>query len=311
MVRRVETEVGSWAALVLLLVSSSVVLGLEWHKKCDGGLRNWLLTTVIVIAICGALSAGFHGRGDGTRPSRFLDDDDDDIWGVDGDSVGVSVSSTAGGSEGAGMGHDSTGNNTSSSSGTENGGFGATPAFEAEEGGAGREARGAAADGAGAAKGGADNGGPVQEGDPARRDSMGDESIVSGISYRLASQSSSLQHRYFGPGPKVFPDVIFFILVVSQWFLAGWSVVGAALYFRLFNGNRTCSPLLRHWTLLVVIIGFLSCLLAVCYSGIMCCLLGGPFSSRRRNGGSERDRFHGDVPSSSDGSGSSNNPGLM
>lgn len=42
-------------------------------------------------------------------------------------------------------------------------------------------------------------------------------------------------------GKKVFPDAIFFILVVSQWFLAGWSVVGAALYFRLFNGNRTCS----------------------------------------------------------------------
>lgn len=40
---------------------------------------------------------------------------------------------------------------------------------------------------------------------------------------------------------QVFPDAIFFILVVSQWFLAGWSVVGAALYFRLFNGNRTCS----------------------------------------------------------------------
>lgn len=40
---------------------------------------------------------------------------------------------------------------------------------------------------------------------------------------------------------QVFPDAIFFILVMSQWFLAGWSVVGAALYFRLFNANRTCS----------------------------------------------------------------------
>ena len=46
-------------------------------------------------------------------------------------------------------------------------------------------------------------------------------------------------------------------------------------------------------------------------SGIMCCMLGAPFSSRRRNGGSERDRFQGDVPSSSDGAGSTNNPGLM
>ncbi|CAM9560978.1 unnamed protein product, partial [Hapterophycus canaliculatus] len=135
--------------------------------------------------------------------------------------------------------------------------------------------------------------------------------VPSCVSYRLASQSSSLQLRYFGPGPKVFPDAIFFILVMSQWFLAGWSVVGAALYFRLFNGNRTCSPLLRHWTLLVVIIGFLSCLLAVCYSGIMCCMLGGPFRSRRRSGESETDRFHGDVPSSSDGAGAINAPGLM
>ena len=32
MARRVETGLGSWAALVLLLVSSSVVLGLEWTK---------------------------------------------------------------------------------------------------------------------------------------------------------------------------------------------------------------------------------------------------------------------------------------
>eukprot|EP00752_Nemacystus_decipiens_P002962 g2752.t1 len=314
MARRVETGLGSWAALVLLLVSSSVVLGLEWSKECDGGLRNWLLTTVVVTAICGILGALFHGKGDGTRPSRFLDEDEDDVWGVDDDSVGVSVSSSAGGGGGGVgggvMGRGSTENNsTSSSSREEGGGLRATPASKAEEGRAGIEARRTGAEAANGA------GGPVQEGEPSRRDSMGEDSIVSGvpssISYRLASQSSSLQHRYFGPGPKVFPDAIFFILVVSQWFLAGWSVVGAALYFRLFNGNRTCSPLLRHWTLLVVIIGFLSCLLAVCYSGIMCCMMGAPFSSRRRNGGSERDRFQGDVPSSSDGVGPSNNPGLM
>lgn len=32
MARGVETGVGSWAALVLLLVSSSVVLGLQWNE---------------------------------------------------------------------------------------------------------------------------------------------------------------------------------------------------------------------------------------------------------------------------------------
>ena len=40
---------------------------------------------------------------------------------------------------------------------------------------------------------------------------------------------------------QVFPDMIFLILVLSQWFLAVWSVVGAVLYFRLFQGNRTCA----------------------------------------------------------------------
>ncbi|CAM9900851.1 unnamed protein product, partial [Scytosiphon promiscuus] len=94
--RGVDTGVGSWAALILLLVSSSVVLVLQWDKECDGGLRTWLLTTVCVTAICGILGAAFHGKGDGTRPSRFLDDDDDDVWGVgedDDESIDVSVSS--------------------------------------------------------------------------------------------------------------------------------------------------------------------------------------------------------------------------
>ncbi|CAM9493743.1 unnamed protein product, partial [Ectocarpus fasciculatus] len=260
--RGMDTGAGSWAALVLLLVSSSVVLGLQWNKaragwECDGGLRTWLLTTVCVTAICSVLGAIFHGRGDGTRPSRFLDDDD--AWGVDDDSINVSVcSSAAAGGGGRGMdgrasppevGPERTNGNGSGIS------IRITPPFKMEEGGGGEGGKNGV------------NGGGVAGGEE-RRDSMGDESIVSGvpssISYRLAAQSSSLQHRYFGPGPKVFPDTIFFILVVSQWFLAGWSVVGAALYFRLFTGNRTCSPLLRHWTLLVVIIGFLSCLLAVC-----------------------------------------------
>ncbi|CAN0048996.1 unnamed protein product, partial [Ectocarpus sp. 8 AP-2014] len=246
--RGMDTGVGSWAALVLLLVSSSVVLGLQWDKARGGGSdRTWLLTTVCVTAICSGLGAIFHGRGDGTRPSRFLDDDD--AWGVDDDSINVSVSSAAGGTGGRAsppeMGPEHTNDNGSN--------IRITPPFKMEEGG-GDGGKGV-------------NGGGMAGGEE-RRDSMGDESIVSGvpstISHRLAAQSSSLQHRYFGPGPKVFPDTIFFILVVSQWFLAGWSVVGAALYFRLFTGNRTCSPLLRHWTLLVVIIGFLSCLLAVC-----------------------------------------------
>lgn len=47
-------------------------------QECDGGLRTWLLIAVCVTAVCGILGAIFHGRGDGTRPSRFLDDDDDD-----------------------------------------------------------------------------------------------------------------------------------------------------------------------------------------------------------------------------------------
>lgn len=148
-------------------------------QECDGGLRNWLLTTVVVTAICGVLGALFHGRGDGTRPSRFLDEDDD-VWGVGGDSVGVNVSSSAGGVEGGGMGLGSTEENGSSRA--EDGGFRETPALKAEEGRAGREAqgaRGAAAGGAEAAKGGVANGGLAQEGDPARRDSMGEDSTVS------------------------------------------------------------------------------------------------------------------------------------
>lgn len=35
--RGMDTGVGSWAALVLLLVSSSVVLGLQWNKVRGGG----------------------------------------------------------------------------------------------------------------------------------------------------------------------------------------------------------------------------------------------------------------------------------
>ena len=37
MARGVDTGVGSWVALVLLLLSSSVVLGLEWNKVRSGG----------------------------------------------------------------------------------------------------------------------------------------------------------------------------------------------------------------------------------------------------------------------------------
>lgn len=143
-------------------------------QECDGGLRNWLLTTVVVTAICGVLGAVFHGRGDGTRPSRFLDEDDDDVWGVDGDSVGVSVSSSAGGGVGGGgMGRGSTENNSISSSRGEGGGLKMTPAFKVEEGRAGRETPGAGAEAANGAAGGAG------EGEPPRRDSMGDDSIVS------------------------------------------------------------------------------------------------------------------------------------
>lgn len=145
-------------------------------QECDGGLRNWLLTTVCVTAICAVLGALFHGRGDGTRPSRFLDEDDDDVWGVgdDDDSVGVSVSSAGGGIEGGGgVGLAPTGNNSSSSGGV-GGGFKATPELKAEEGRAGRGTRGVGAE---AAKG--SGGGPAQEGEHARRDSMGEDSIVS------------------------------------------------------------------------------------------------------------------------------------
>lgn len=49
-------------------------------QDCDGGLRQWLLIAVCVTAVCGVLGAVFHGKGDGTRPSRFLDDDEDDEY---------------------------------------------------------------------------------------------------------------------------------------------------------------------------------------------------------------------------------------
>lgn len=39
--------------------------------------------------------------------------------------------------------------------------------------------------------------------------------VPSSISYRLATQSSSLQHRYFGPGPKVCVCLCFFFLRVK------------------------------------------------------------------------------------------------
>ncbi|CAM9433940.1 unnamed protein product [Choristocarpus tenellus] len=118
---------------------------------------------------------------------------------------------------------------------------------------------------------------------------------------QLASRASaSLQQQYFGPGPKVYPDAVFLLLVVSQWFLAGWSVVGAIIYVRLFRDEYTCSPLLRHWTLLIVIIGFLSCLLTACYSGIMCCMLGSISGTREKQ--DEGKRFdHSQVNSNVDG----------
>lgn len=39
----------------------------------------------------------------------------------------------------------------------------------------------------------------------------------------------------------MFPDAIFLVLVLSQWFMAAWSIVGAILYLRLFEAGRTCS----------------------------------------------------------------------
>ncbi|CAM9561866.1 unnamed protein product [Laminaria digitata] len=236
------------------------------------------------------LGAVFHGKGDGTPPSRFLDDDDD----YSDDDVD---SFNNGGSRPAGLDLAPMEPPVS-----------LTVPPELVEGGGGVGANGVE----GAVHADADKRGGAN----GARDAMDEESMTSGhgssFSVQLASRaSSSLQVQYFGPGPKVFPDMIFLILVLSQWFLAVWSVVGAVLYFRLFQGNRTCAPLLRHWTLLVVIIGFLSCLLAVCYSGIMCCMLGSPFGSRRhRHGSSERDGFHGDVASSSE-TGRANGPGMI
>ncbi len=50
MARRVDTGVGSWLALGLLLVSSSVVLGLEWDKVSREGGQSCEPRT---IAVCG------------------------------------------------------------------------------------------------------------------------------------------------------------------------------------------------------------------------------------------------------------------
>ncbi|CAM9297965.1 unnamed protein product [Discosporangium mesarthrocarpum] len=134
---------------------------------------------------------------------------------------------------------------------------------------------------------------------PAPSSLKGDISISSARSVQLASRASaSLQRHYFGPGPKVYPDAVFLLLVASQWFLAGWSVVGAVLYVKLFDEKRTCSPLLRHWTLLIVIIGFLSCLLAACYTGIMICMLGSVSGSRELD---EKQRFQNSASSSGSG----------
>lgn len=151
-------------------------------QECDGGLRNWLLTTVCVTTLCAVLGALFHGRGGGTRPSRFLDADDDNAWGVDDDSsISVSVSSAGSGAvNGVRTGLGVTGNNNSSSSGGggggggEDGGLRVTPPFKAEEGRAGRGAPGAGAE---AAKGG--GGAAAEEGEYPRQDSMGEDSIVS------------------------------------------------------------------------------------------------------------------------------------
>lgn len=44
----------------------------------------------------------------------------------------------------------------------------------------------------------------------------------------------------------MYPDAVFLVLVVGQWFLAAWSVVGAVLYFRIFERGRNCSRELLH-----------------------------------------------------------------
>lgn len=61
------------------------------QQPCDGGLRQWLLTAVCVTAVCGMLGAAFHGRGDGTRPSRFLDDDEDDDYAQPAPAMGMDL----------------------------------------------------------------------------------------------------------------------------------------------------------------------------------------------------------------------------
>lgn len=48
------------------------------RQKCDGSLRIWLLVAICVTGVCGLLGALFHGRAEGTRPSRFLDDGDEE-----------------------------------------------------------------------------------------------------------------------------------------------------------------------------------------------------------------------------------------
>ena len=140
-------------------------------QECDGGLRTWLLTTVCVTALCSVLGLLFHGRGDGTRPSRFLDDDDDDVWGAEEDSVssgvvglGSTVNNISGGGGGNGVG-----NNGSEGNGGVGGGV--TPPFKMEDGGAG---------GGGVAEAATkSDAGGVADGENPRRDSMGEDSIIS------------------------------------------------------------------------------------------------------------------------------------
>lgn len=48
----------------------------------------------------------------------------------------------------------------------------------------------------------------------------------------------------------MFPDVIFLILVASQWFMAAWSILGAVLYFRLFESGKSCDR--ESWVCMVM-----------------------------------------------------------
>lgn len=121
-------------------------------------------------AVCSILGVLFHGRGDGTRPSRFLDDDDDDnTWGgVDDRSVDAGVSVGVNGAGGGGGGLGPMGDANSVSTGR------VTPSLKMEEGGAGAGEGGAGVNGGGG--GGMAEGAAGEQG---RRDSMGEESIVS------------------------------------------------------------------------------------------------------------------------------------